>query len=424
MFLQIVFLVFIFISIINIVHFCMYIVGGNIFDIINIKNASKGHKRTYGPRPLVSILIPAHNEEKAIVRCLEFIRKSTYRKFEIIVVDDKSTDDTRKLVRRYIEEHPRLSIKLMYKQKNVGKAMALNHVLKRGVNGSLVMTFDADTVIHRRSLNNAVKYFDDPKVVGVAANVRILDDLSVLGLLQKFEYIVGYRSKKFYSLTNCEFIVGGVASTYRLSTLKKVRYYDNDTLTEDIGLSLKIVSGGNKDGRIVYGSDVLAMTEGVSSMKALMRQRYRWKMGCLQNLLKYRKLFANSDKSYSRILTWYRIPMAFLGEIMLLMEPLAIGFIVYITIKAGSPEFVIGAYLTITLYLLWNVWPDEHMSNSRKLKLSLFSPLMYFIFFIMNLVQLSAIMRCLFQYNQVLRKKNVDFDLDIPRQEWQSPDTI
>jgi len=92
---------------------------------------------------------------------------------------------------------------------------------------------------------------------------------------------------------------------------------------------------------------------------------------------------------------------------MLLMEPLAIGFIVYITIKAGSPEFVIGAYLTITLYLLWNVWPDEHMSNSRKLKLSLFSPVMYFIFFIMNVVQLSAITRCLFQYNQVLRKKNV-----------------
>ncbi len=416
MFLHFLFYLFVAISVIDIIHLGFYLVGANFYDIWQFRRQARMPKRSHHSiRPLVTVLIPAHNEELGIERCLDSVRKNTYRKLEIIVIDDASTDNTKRLVRQYIEKYPNRNIRLMYKQKNGGKAEALNHGLRRGAKGELVMTLDADSVIHRKSITNAVSYFDDPKVVGVAANVRILDSLSVLGLLQKFEHMVGYRSKKFFSVINSEYIVGGVASTYRRDMLKKVRFYDNDTTTEDIGLSLKIVAQGNREHRIIYAANVLAMTEGVQTFKALVRQRYRWKLGGLQNLIKYRGLVGNTSKRYSRGLTFYRLPMAFLGEIMLLLEPLAVGYVIYVCYLLLNPSMIIGAYMTITVYLLLNVWPDEHMSFAKKIKMSLYTPAMYFIFYLMNIVQLAAIFRCIANYKQTLGQSQVSSNWISPK---------
>ncbi len=416
MLLSILFYLFITISVIDIIHLGLYLVGANYYDIRQFQRASRITKRNHHDlRPLVSVLIPAHNEELGIIRCLDSVRRNTYRKLEIIVVDDASSDNTRKLVRDYIAKYPKRNIRLMYKRRNVGKAEALNHVLRNGASGDLIMTLDADSVLHRKAISNAVSYFANPKVVGVAANVRIMDSLTVLGLLQKFEHMVGYRSKKFFTVTNSEYIVGGVASTYRRAVLKRVGFYDHDTTTEDIGLSLKIVAQGNKENRIIYAANVLAMTEGVQTFKALMRQRYRWKLGGLQNLIKHRGLLANTDKRYSRGLTFYRIPMAFFGELMILLEPLAIGYVVYVCYMLASFSMLVGAYMTITLYLLFNLWPDEHMSVAKKLRMSLFAPVMYFVFYLINIVQLAAIFRCIANYRQTLNRSAISSNWVSPK---------
>lgn len=395
------FIAFVVTGTINIIHFGLNIVGANFYDIWQFRRKRNAPKNRHSVRPLVSVLIPAHNEELSIIRCLESVRRNTYRKLEIIVIDDASTDNTRKLVRNYIKQHPTRDIKLMYRQKNHGKAAALNHALHRG---DLIMTLDADSVIDRHAISNAVSYFEDPKVVGVAANVQIMDNISVLGLLQRYEHMVGYRAKKFYSMANCEFIIGGVASTYRRETMEAVKYYDLDTTTEDIGLSLKVVARGNKENRLIYGSDVLAKTEGVQTFKQLLRQRYRWKLGSLQNLIKNHSLFANTNGRYSKILTFYRIPMAYLGELLLLLEPFMLAYIVYLSILYSTAVLFVGAYMTITLYILWNLWPDEHTPLRRKLILSVYAPLMYFAFYIMSAVQVISIFRCLLNAKQVVRR--------------------
>jgi poly-beta-1,6-N-acetyl-D-glucosamine synthase len=217
--------------------------------------------------------------------------------------------------------------------------------------------------------------------------------------------MIGYKSKKFYTMTNCEFIVGGVASTYRREVLKEVGFYDTDTLTEDIGLSMKVVAKkGNRDYRIVYASDVVAGTEGVQTYKALFKQRYRWKMGMLQNLMRNLSLTGSRDRKYSRMLTWYRLPMAYLGELIMLIEPFLLGYILYQSAVARTPSALIGAYAIITLYVLWTLIPDEHMKLRDKVKYSLLSPCMYFIFYIMNAVQIVAIVRCLKNYKTVIGK--------------------
>lgn len=403
--LTILFYLFIIISAINVIHFGFFLVGANYYDFLQFKKGSQ-KKSSRQPRPLISVLIPAHNEEKSIVRCLDSVRTNTYRKMEIIVIDDASKDNTRSLVRAYIKKHPNRNIRLMYKRKNVGKAGALNHALRKGAKGDLIMTLDADSVLGKRSITNAVNHFNDPTIVGVAANVRVMESKTILGLLQRFEYMVGYRSKKFFTVTNSEFIIGGVASTYRTKVLKKVGFYDHDILTEDIALSLKVVSQGNKVNRIMYGFDVVAMTEGVQTFKALMKQRYRWKMGSLQTITKFRKLIGDRSGNYSRMLVWYRLPMAFLGEFLLLTEPFILMYVIYICIQVMSLSFFIGAYITITIYLLWNVLPDEHMTFKNKIKMSAYAPAMYFIMYLMNIVQVVAIFRCLMHPLQIIRKAN------------------
>lgn len=415
MLLAFLFYLFIVISVIDILHLGFYLIGANYYDMKRFKASSQRPRRARGLRPLVSVLIPAHNEEKSIVRCLDSVRTNTYRKLEIIVIDDASKDSTRRLVRQYIAAHPKRDIRLMYKQKNGGKANALNHALRHGARGDIIMTLDADSVLHKNSITNAVRYYDDPRVMGVAANVRVLDSLTILGLLQKFEYMIGYRSKKFFSVTNSEYIIGGVASTYRRSVLKQVGYYSDDSLTEDIGLSLKVASLGNRANRLVYGVDVLAMTEGVQNFKTLLRQRYRWKMGSMQSLFKHRELLGKRDANFSRMLTYYRIPMAYLGELIVLLEPMVIGFVFYLCLQAMNPAMVVGAYMTITLYLIWNIMPDEHMNLVRKLRMIGYAPIMYFLMYTMNVVQLYAGIRCLLNSRQIRGKGN-------QRTTWVSPE--
>jgi cellulose synthase/poly-beta-1,6-N-acetylglucosamine synthase-like glycosyltransferase len=413
--------VFIALGLINLVHFAFYLVGANFYDIWQFRRQRKLPKRHHTRRPLVSVLVPAHNEKAAIIRCLDSVRKNTYRKLEIIVIDDASSDNTRDIVMQYICDHPNRSISLLTTYKNVGKAGALNKALRRHAKGDLIMTLDADSILHKKAITNAVAYFNnDEKVMGVAANVRVIDSLSILGLLQRFEHMIGYRSKKFYSLANCEFIIGGVASTYRRDIMEKVKFYDTDTTTEDIGLSLKIAALGNKKHRLVYAVDVVAMTEGVQTLKALLVQRYRWKMGMLQNLLKHKQLFGNNDPSYSRALTLYRVPMAFFSEVLLALEPFMWVYLVYLTIAFHTLTLIVGAYMTITLYILWCLLPDEHTKWTRKFTQSLYAPILYFVFYIMSIVQIVSIFRCLLNIKKVTRKTKTEASWVSPKRSGQA----
>lgn len=427
--LSILFYIFIIISAINLIHLGMYLVGANVYDIWSFR-LKKKRIATYSKlKPLVSVLIPAYNEEKVIERSLQSVWNNTYDKIEIIVISDGSKDNTAEAVRRFIRSRTRVysqtSAKIvrtknglkrewqrgqspiyrrvkLVEQRNGGKASALNTGLRHQAKGLLIMTLDADSMLHKRAIANAVKYFDDPSVAGVAANVRIIEERTVLGILQRFEHMIGYRSKKFFSITNCELIVGGVASTYRRDILDTVGHYDTDTVTEDIGLSMKIAARGNLKNRLIYAADVAAMTEGVGDFKTLLKQRYRWKLGNLQNIVKYRNLVFSLDPTYSKTLSWYRLPMAFLGELMLLLEPFALAYVFYLSLHFMSLSLLLGAYMTITLYIILTILPDEHLSLWGKIKGSLQAPFLYFIFYIMNIVQLAAIINCIVRPSKIL----------------------
>lgn len=402
---NILFWIFAAVSILYVVHLGLYLIGANLYDIWQYRRLHHGGRPKN--HPLVSVLIPAHNEEKVLLRCLDSIRGSSYKNLQIIVVDDASTDRTLSIARQYRRKHRYLTMTVVHMSKNVGKGEALNRALQRFVKGELVMTLDADSLIAPDSIIKAVSYFDDPRIAGVAANVRVIEEPNVLGVLQTLEHMIGYRSKKLYSVTNCEFIVGGVASTYRMSVLREAGFYDTDTLTEDIGLSTKVISStGNRLRRVVYAADVLAFTEGVASYRALLKQRYRWKFGAIQNLIKYRRLIGLCDKHFSYSLTLYRLPVAIISEVFLLLAPVVWGYVAYVSITAQDPRLIVGAYFTMTAYILMTLWFDEHTSFWSRLRMSIYAPMMYFIFYIMDFVQLLAVLNCTWRIRSLLKQKN------------------
>ena len=420
------------VSILYVVHFGLYLAGANFYDVwqqrrkgirgVRLPTAFQPEcaatatwtRRALPEVPgLVSIVIAAHNEEAVIVRTLDSIRRSTYRSFEVLVADDASSDLTGRLVRDYQVRHPEMNLRLVRMHRNVGKGAALNAVLRRFAHGQYVMTLDADSVIQPDAITNALSYFDDPYVAGVAANVQIMEETTALGILQRFEHMIGYRSKKLYSLLNCEYVVGGVASTYRMRVLRKVDFYDTDTVTEDIGLSAKITYLGNRRFRMVYGADVVARTEGVLTFLALAKQRYRWKYGSIQNLIKYRGMALNPSRRYSRTLAYYRMPMGLLSEFTLLVSPLAWTYAVYWSMATYTPALIIGSYATITAYTLLTVLMDENLTARERTRLCLYAPTAYFLFYIMDLVQLVAAVRCITRLRGLVRRPEINT--------WKSP---
>lgn len=404
----VVFCIFAVVSTLYVVHFGIYLVGANFYDIWQFRRRHalkvSGYK---GSDQLVSILIPAHNEEKVIVRCLDSVCANTHQNLQIIVIDDASSDSTPRLVKDYILRHPERDITFIRRRKNVGKGGALNYALRRKAQGELVMTLDSDSILDRNTVANAVAYFVDPTIVGVAANVRIIEEHTTLGVLQKFEHMIGYRSKKTYSLTKSEFVIGGVASTYRMDVMREVGFYDTDTLTEDIGLSIKIISSkGNRHHRIVYGADVTAMTEGVEGFKSLLRQRFRWKYGSLQNVIKYRHLMFNVQRRFTRRLTFYRMPMVILSEVAILFAPVIWGYVLYVSFSTQSLQLVVGAYITITAYTFINLWFDEYIKGWDRVRLSFYAPIVYFVFYVMDLIQFTAVVKCLFRVHKLVTGKD------------------
>jgi cellulose synthase/poly-beta-1,6-N-acetylglucosamine synthase-like glycosyltransferase len=199
-----------------------------------------------------------------------------------------------------------------------------------------------------------------------------------------------------------------------MRVLRKVNFYDTDTLTEDIGLSAKITSLGNRRFRMIYGADVVAKTEGVLTLRALAKQRYRWKYGSMQNLIKYRGMTFNPSRRYTGTLTYYRMPMALLSEFTLLVSPLAWTYAVYWSLVTRTPALILGAYVTITAYTLLTVWMDENLTGRERTRLSIYAPTAYFLFYIMDLVQLTAAVRCIARSRGLFRRPEINT--------WKSPE--
>lgn len=376
---------------INLVRLAVFLVGS---DIYGLKLHLKKQRKTKTYTPLFSVVIPAHNEEKTIINCLESVFAADYprHRLQVIVADDGSTDRTAALVRQYKDSH-NLDALTILTMPHGGKAHALNAAMQIYALGELVMCLDSDSTIEPNALINAAAHFQDPRVTALAANVKITNDGSLLSLIQQFEYLICYQMKRAQTIFNVEYIVGGIGSTFRQSMLDKVGFYDTDTVTEDIDLTMKIITEGNKQHRVAYGADVVVHTQSVQSIPGLIKQRFRWKYGRCQTFWKNRKLFFNKESKYSRFLTWGYLPFAIFSDVTFLLEPVVVGFLLYVTIRFRDPWTLLGALIVIISYIVINILAEDTLAWSEKLKLIPLAPTMYIFFYTLSFVEYLALLK-------------------------------
>ncbi|MFO7446199.1 MAG: glycosyltransferase [Ignavibacteriaceae bacterium] len=250
-------------------------------------------RSTNGFYPFVTIIVPVYNEEKVVADSVKSLLELNYQNYEIIIVNDGSTDNTRgvaeKLVGYQKGRYSDIKVSLITKP-NGGKSKALNAGIKMA-RAEIVLCMDGDSQLSPDSIKLAVRHFTNPEIGAVAGNVKVLNRRKFLTDLQALEYIEGLNmarsAQSFVRLVN---IIPGPIGLFRKKAIEEAGYYSSDTFAEDADLTLKILANGWK---IYYEPNSISYTEAPAKLQQLLKQRYRWTRGILQSIRKHRKLMLN-----------------------------------------------------------------------------------------------------------------------------------
>jgi poly-beta-1,6-N-acetyl-D-glucosamine synthase len=342
--------------------------------------------------PLVTVLIPAHNEEIGIEATIRSVINANYPRLEVIVMNDGSTDRTHEVVTSFIKNYKRTrttrDTSLIYRKiKNGGKARALNKALPHA-KGEFIITIDADSVMHQNCIRNMIKMFRNPRVASVAGNVVIGNRRKPVGLIQQLEYLYGFYFKRADALLNTVYIVGGAAAAYRKKIIIELGGYDESIITEDIELSTRLQDHGYL---VRYAADAIVYTEGPSDFKALYQQRLRWKHGRLLTFYKYRHLFFSRHGDHNKYLAWMILPIAVFSEVLLLFEVILLVVLYYYTFYTNDFTPLIMFMMLLTGVVCLQIISDPN--RRYHWNLLLMAPVAWVVFYIMDFVEIQALIR-------------------------------
>ena len=281
----------------------------------------------------VSILVPAHNEAVTIEATIRSLLALDYRLYEIIVVDDGSTDDTTQVVRdafrmesinRPIHRRvPCQPVEAVYeshewkvpitlvRKKNGGKADALN----MGINASRYPYFlcmDADSILQHDSLEKIVRpVLEEDNVVAVGGAVRPCNGAEIengrvaryrmpgnlLACMQVLEYDRSFLAARIMlDKFNGSIIISGAFGLFKKSVVIEAGGYALSTVGEDMELVVRLHVFCRENGRpyrIRYATDAICWTQVPERLKDLTGQRRRWHIGLFQSMTLHRKILAN-----------------------------------------------------------------------------------------------------------------------------------
>jgi cellulose synthase/poly-beta-1,6-N-acetylglucosamine synthase-like glycosyltransferase len=317
--------------------------------------------------PPVSVLVPAYNEELTIVDSVRSLMQLQYPSFEIIVVNDGSTDGTLERLRqafglqrsyrtlrarvprervRGVYSSPDFPFLVVLDLENGGKAMGLNIALAFSRH-PLFCAIDADSVLERETLLRLALpfYHDRSRLVtgGVVrpANGSVIRGGTVLlthlpaGHLARFqtvEYLRGMLAGRMgWSYFDSLFIVSGALGMFSREAVLAVGGYRTDTLGEDMELVMRLQSWAARKGHrraVEFVAPAVAWTEVPENLRALSRQRARWHQGLAESLWLNRNILFRDYFNFAHGLAYLsQVAIELLGPALEL-----IGFAIFIAL--------------------------------------------------------------------------------------------
>lgn len=371
--------------------------------------------------PPVSILVPAHNEELTLCDNLNSLLQLNYPEYEIIVVNDGSSDRTLEVLKENFHlvkvqqivryQIPTQHIRALYRstiypklivvdKERGGKADALN----TGINLSSYPYFcgiDADSLLERDALLKAMRPFVEghDEIVACGGIVRIANGCkirhggveevniprNILALHQVIEYLRSFLMGRIgMSSLNSLLIISGAFGIFRKQDIIEIGGYDTGTVGEDMELVIRLqkhMYDTQSTAKVLFVPDPVCWTEAPETLKVLRNQRTRWALGLIESLFKHRRIILNPKYRTMGLFTLpYYLFVEMLGPpieligLVLFGLGLAYGLVsIHFAALFMIATLVFGIFLSMTAVLLEEYSFRKYTKVSHFIKLFVFS---------------------------------------------------
>lgn len=240
--------------------------------------------KNYDYKPFVSILIPAHNESEVIASTIENISKIDYPNYEIIIIDDRSTDNTAQVLEEHCKNYSNLKYFSRTKDAFPGKSAVLNDALKIA-RGEAILIFDADARVNPDFLKELIPSLEPEQVGAVQARKVIINrEENFLTRCQDNEMAVDTHFQVGRDCVKGAVELRGNGELIKRKALEDVNGWNIYTITDDLDLSTRLQIKGWD---VRFCPEVCVYEEGVTSYLPLLRQRRRWIEGSIRRYLEH-----------------------------------------------------------------------------------------------------------------------------------------
>ena len=271
-------------------------------------------------KPFVTIMIPAHNEEKVIVGTVENILKIDYPNYEIILIDDRSDDNTASVIMDIASKHDNVTALIREKDAFPGKSAVLNDAFKIS-RGEAILVFDADATVDSDFLNKLIPKLEPSDVGAVQARKIIRNSgINLLTKCQNNEYTMDTYLQEGRDAVKGAVELRGNGELIKREALIDIGGWNNYTITDDLDMSTRLhIKGWD----VRFCPDAKVYEEGIIYLLPLFRQRRRWLEGTIRRYLEYSSEALRSKKMSLRArldmaiyITQFIMPLWFMMEVI------------------------------------------------------------------------------------------------------------
>lgn len=346
----------------------VWMVGGGLFYLRFERHAPPYHQPpALDHYPGVSFIVPCYNEEAHVRETIEQLMRTAYPEFEVIAVNDGSTDGTQAILDTLLNEYPRLRV--IQHAHNQGKAVALN-TATLAARHDILICIDGDAWLEPHAAHWFVKHFNDSTRVGaVTGNPRIRNRSTLLGRLQvgEFSSIIGLikRAQRIYGRL---FTVSGVLAAFRRQAVHDVGYWSPGMLTEDVDISWRLQL---QHWDVRFEPHAIAWILMPETFTGLWKQRLRWAMGGTQALIRFfpQALHWHTRRMWGIYLEFIASLVWAFGALLMILF-WALGHLLPLPEALTVPELLpqwagIAIGITCLVQFFLGMWLDRHYDHPQ-----------------------------------------------------------
>lgn len=342
--------------------------------------------------PDCDVVIPAYNEGSHVYDTVKSVIASDYdpEKLHVIVVDDGSTDDTRKWIEKAVAEFPR-QVRAIYKVRNAGKKHALSDAF-RSSEAEIIITVDSDSIIEKDAIRHVVKPFTEKKIGAVAGNIRV-NNISdgfipqMMDTVLVFCYEFARSSQSRFGTVLC---AAGAFSAYRREAVMPVlgRWLNQKflgsytSIGEDRALTSLLL---RSDWNVVFQSTAVAYTNMPSKYTRVCQMMLRWMRGDIrENIQMFSYVFRKVNPLDLKVTC---LQLHYIAYVLAITAPVfCLPLSMFYMISHFSESIMLGGYVLV-ISMIWSVIPAMIYARRYSVLRSLFA----FAYGIFSLVCLSWI---------------------------------